>query len=69
MRSEDFYDKNDTPPPFHHHHQINSFFPGVCEPMDDPKCAGKNDFLQCDSTQSSCEMEGGNLVLMKAHSL
>ena len=58
-----------TPPPFHHHHQINSFFPGVCEPMDDPKCAGKNDFLQCDSTQSSCEMEGGKLVLMKAHSL
>lgn len=31
--------------------------PGVCEPWNDPKCAGKNDFLQCDFT-SSCKMEG-----------
>lgn len=34
------------------------FFSGVCEPWNDPKCAGKNDFLQCDFT-SSCNLEGG----------
>lgn len=41
-----------------YHNLCNIYFSGVCEPLNDPKCAGKNDFLQCDSTPS-CYMEGG----------
>lgn len=41
-----------------YHNLFNIYFSGVCEPLNDPKCAGKNDFLQCDSTPS-CNMEGG----------
>ncbi|XP_062622232.1 uncharacterized protein LOC134283766, partial [Saccostrea cucullata] len=30
---------------------------GVCEPLGDPKCAGKNNFLQCNDLSFNCDME------------
>ena len=39
--------------------------PGVCEPLDDPKCGGQNDFVDCSSQGFKCSAinETGELIL------